>query len=213
VPFVIPGGRRTGRLAALGSVLAAMCVSAPAQAATISNPYDCTPQATLSQTFATWGDYGQYTPVTNAGLENGATSWYLSAGASVVSGNEPWKVGGATHSRSLNLPSGSSAVTPPICIDQTYPYFRMFAKNTGAADGALKIDVLFYDSKGNIASTKPLSYKSASTAWAPTGMINIGVFTTKTTVSAAPVAFRFTPTGKSASYQIDDVYVDPWCRR
>jgi hypothetical protein len=24
------------------------------------------------------------------------------------------------------------------------------------------------------------------------------------------VAFRFTPTGRDAAYQIDDVYLDPW---
>jgi hypothetical protein len=213
MPFVIPGGRRTGRLAALGSVLATMCVAAPAQAATISNPYDCTPQATLSQTFATWGDYGQYTPVANAGVENGATGWTLSGGASVVAGNEPWKVGGASHRYSLNLPENASAVTAPMCIDQTYPYFRLFARNAGVADGALKVDVLFFDAKGNLMATKPFSYKTASTAWQPTGMINIGLFTAKTTVAAAPVAFRFTATGKGSRYQVDDVYVDPWCRR
>jgi hypothetical protein len=44
-------------------------------------------------------------------------------------------------------------------------------------------------------------------------MVGINVFTPKTTVAAAPVAFRFTPTGGNAHFQIDDVYVDPWARR
>ena len=41
-------------------------------------------------------------------------------------------------------------------------------------------------------------------------MIGINVFTTRARPStAAPVAFRFTPKGKDAHFQIDDVYVDP----
>ena len=43
-------------------------------------------------------------------------------------------------------------------------------------------------------------------------MVGINVFTSKTTVTAAPVAFRFTPTTKDAHFQIDDVYVDPRAR-
>ena len=43
-------------------------------------------------------------------------------------------------------------------------------------------------------------------------MVGINVFTSKTTVAAAPIAFRFTPTTKDGHFQIDDVYVDPWAR-
>ena len=130
----------------------------------------------------------------------------------MTGGNEPWKIGGASHANSLSLPAGSSAVTAPICIDATYPYFRLFAKNAGTGKSVLKIDVLFYDAKGNIVNTKPYDYTTTSTAWQPTGTVKISVFTPKTTVAAAPVAFRFTPVGPTASYQIDDVYVDPWAR-
>ena len=128
------------------------------------------------------------------------------------SGNEPWKIGGGSHTNSLELPPGSSAITAPICIDETYPYFRLFAKNAGTGKSALKIDVLFYDSKGNVVTAKPYGYITTSTAWQPTGTVKISVFTPKTTVAAAPVGFRFTPMGPTARYQIDDVYVDPWAR-
>jgi hypothetical protein len=43
-------------------------------------------------------------------------------------------------------------------------------------------------------------------------MVGIGVFTPKSAVAAAPVAFRFTPTSKDGHFQIDDVYVDPRAR-
>ena len=72
---------------------------------------------------------------------------------------------------SLSLPAGSSAVTAPICIDSTYPYFRLFAKNAGTGKSSLKIEVLFYDAKGNLVNTKPYDYTTTSTAWQPTGTV------------------------------------------
>jgi hypothetical protein len=202
-------GRRGGRVLAAALGLAAL-LGAPAHAATIANPYACTPQAQLTQAFAPWGDVGQYTPVANPGLEAGSTGWTLIGGATVAAGNEPWTIGASADAHSLDLPAGSEAVTAPICIDATYPYFRLFAKNTGAARGTLKIDVLFYDDKGKILNTKPSNYGSPLGAWQPTSNVNINLFTAKTTVTAAPVAFRFTATGAGAHYQIDDVYVDPF---
>jgi hypothetical protein len=210
MPFNV-SGRKT-RLLALTAGLAAM-IATPAHAkGKVANPYDCAPQPTLAQNFAAWNDYGQYTPVPNAGLEDGATGWTLTGGASVVAGNEPWKIGGSWHRNALDLPAGSSAVTAPICIDETYPHFRLFARNAGSPKSALKIEVLYFDTKGKVINTKPYDYKPVSTSWHPTGLVGINVFTSKTTVAAAPVAFRFRPAAKDAHFQIDDVYVDPRAR-
>ena len=107
---------------------------------------------------------GRYTPVPNAGLEQGNTGWLLTGGARVVSGNEPWKIGGTSHSNALDLPGGSSAITAPICIDETYPHFRLFVRNTGSLKSALKIEVLYYDTKGNVTNAKPVEYKPVTTA-------------------------------------------------
>jgi hypothetical protein len=210
MPYII-GSKRGGRILATALGLATL-IAAPAHAAGIANPYDCAPQPTLSQSFTAWNDFGQYTPVANAGVENGATGWTLTKGAAVIAGNEPWQIGGHADRNALDLPAGSAAVTAPICIDETYPYFRLFARNAGASKTSLKIEVLYFDNKGKLLNTKPYDYKPTTTAWQPTGMVGINVFTPKTTTTAAPVAFRFTPTGNDAHYQIDDVYVDPWAR-
>jgi hypothetical protein len=208
----LPSGRRGLRvcLVAIGFVATA---AAPAHAkSSIANPYDCKPEPTLTQAFAAFGDLGLYTPVFDAGVEAGGTSWVLADGAAVVDGNEPWQIGGATDSHSLDLPAGSTAVTAPICIDETYPYFRTFALNTGSAKRSLEIDVLYYDTKGKLLNTKPYGYESDSTTWQPTPTIAIEVFDEKVNVAAAPVAFRFMPKGKDAHFRIDDVYVDPYSR-
>ena len=210
MPFVI--GTRKGRIAALATSLAALMLAPSAQAASApSNPFDCAPDATLSQPFLALGDLAQYTPVVNAGFEDGAAGWLLSGGARVVDGNEPWNVGGAEDSKALDLPGGASVVSAPMCIDETYPHFRLFAKRTGGSKGGLHIDVLFLDGKGKVKSTEPFDYTSPLSAWLPTGNVNIGLFDRGAT-GAAPVSFRFT-TAKDARYQIDDVYVDPMSRR
>jgi hypothetical protein len=195
---------------ALGLVAVA-AVPAHAKSA-IANPYDCKPEPTLSQPFAPFNDLGLYTPVANQGLEAGAASWTLSGGAAVVGGNEPWRVAGAADSHALDLPSGSTAVTAPICIDQTYPYFRLFALNAGSEKRSLEIDVLYYDTKGKLLSTKPYGYEAGSGAWKPTPTIAIDVWNRNPTATAAPVSFRFMPKGKDAHFVIDDVFVDPYSR-
>jgi hypothetical protein len=206
-------GRRRGSRVVAAAFGLAVLSAAPAQAKpAIANPYDCKPVPTLTQPFAPFGDLALYTPVADAGVEAGAATWTLSGGATVVGGNEPWQVGGATDSHSLDLPAGSSAVTAPICIDQTYPYFRAFALNAGSGKRSLEIDVLYFDTKGKLLSTKPYGYESATTAWQPTPTIAIEVFDKKSTVAAAPVTFRFMPKGKDAHFLIDDVYVDPYSR-
>jgi hypothetical protein len=213
MPFSIRTSRRRGNLLAVAGVLAAFCSAAPAaQAATISNPYSCTTAGqTLSQVFAPFWDLAYYTPVSNSGLETGLNGWTLQTGATVLADNEPWYVGGAgTHA--LDLPNGSSAVTAPICIDPTYPYFRFFAKNVNANGANLEVEVLYYDSTGRVQKTQPVYYSSLAPGWQSTSRFNITVFSGTNVTSAAPVAFRFVPMGRTAHFRIDDVYVDPWSR-
>jgi hypothetical protein len=209
MPFIV-SAKRGGRTLAAALGVAAL-FAAPAHAGTVANPYNCAPQPTLTQAFSAWADLNLYTPVPNAGLENGSTGWTLTGGAAVVAGNEPFKIGSRSDANSLDLPSESSAITAPLCIDETYPHFRLFARNTGAATGLLKVEVLYLDSNGKVLSTKGVNYSNPLPAWLPSGFIGINLFTPKTSATAAPVAFRFT-SAKNAHYQIDDVYVDPWAR-
>ena len=209
MPFVLTAWRRRA-LAGIATTAAIAC-AAPAQAASLSNPLNCAPTPTLSQPFAGWSDFAAYTPLGGGSFETGAAGWTLSGGAAVAAGNEPFNLGGGGAS-SLSLPAGASAVSAPICIDPTYPFYRLLARNTGDRASALHMEVLFLDQNGTVKSTKSLDYRAGSTAWAPTGAAPINVFTTKTTVSAAPISLRFTPMGKGGRWQIDDVFVDPFMR-
>ena len=88
------------------------------------------------------GRHSPYNLVPGGYFEAGAAAWSLSGGASVVSGNEPWKVAGAGHSRSLKLTAGRGATSPAICVGLEHPTLRFFAKNNGALLSTLTVEVI-----------------------------------------------------------------------
>jgi hypothetical protein len=210
MPFVIRRSR--GPLWMLAAVGAAMLVAAPAAAAkgAAANAEGCTAQPASLQPFTAWGDSNFYTLVSGGDMESSA-GWTFNNGAKIVSGNAPFKVGATQGTKSLSLPSGSSVVTAPICIDSTYPFFRMFARKTGSGfRAALKVETVYTDNKGRLVAKSASSYAGTAGAWALSAPFSIRVkFESQT--AAAPVQFRLTAQGGS-SWQLDDIYVDPRMR-
>jgi hypothetical protein len=200
---------RTGLLTAATAVSLLVTASA-AEAAKVANTESCVPQPTLVQPFAAWGDVADYTLTPGGNFENAASDWALGELASIVGGNESFHVGAAADSSSLSLSEGSSAVSTPICIDESYPTFRLFARNTGNLDSKLNVDVLYSTTKGKLAVKRAGTYRASSSQWSPTATMNIKVKFDDS--GSGPVAFRFTPVHGGA-WQIDDVYVDPCMRR
>jgi hypothetical protein len=143
-------------------------------------------------------------------FERGAAGWDL-GGASIVNGNEPWKVGGATHGKSLAIPAGATVTTGSICVGIEHPTLRLFSKQTsGTTLGRLDVEVLFEDAGGNVHSL-PIGAVGQG-AWAPSQIMVLAA----NLLAGLPgertaVAFRFSAQG--GSFQIDDVYVDPWSKR
>ncbi len=169
----------------------------------------CTPQR-LSEPFARFLDPMVYTPVRDSGIERRAEGWKLKGEARPVAGNEPWSVAGADHDTSLLVPEGSSATTAPICVGLTEPTLRFFARSSGALVSALTIEVLFEDSLGNVHAL-PIGLDLGG-SWHPTSVMPVLVnLLPLVGGDQTPVAFRFT--AQSGNFQIDDVYVDPWCQR
>jgi hypothetical protein len=99
-----------------------------------------------------------------------------------------------------------------VCIDQTYPWFRLFVRNTSAKLATLKVEVLYADTKGKLVSKASGSHVSAPGVWALSDTLEIKMkFDAAVAAGAAPVAFRFTA-ATGTSRQLDDVYVDPRAR-
>jgi hypothetical protein len=200
---------------AIGGALAASVFgvsSASAEESLLAKAPPCGSGA-YEQPFLPWLDSAYYVLAPGGDMEGKTTGWNLSGGAKRVSGNESYFVGGAEDSRSLSLPSGSSATTRPMCIGVEYPTMRFFARNSGSATSTLKVEVIFETSTG--VKTLPIAFVSGTSTWKPTLPIliwaNLVALTSE--VNQTAVSFRFTPQGADSGWRIDDVYVDPYRMR
>jgi hypothetical protein len=194
-------------LTAMVAALVAMALSASAAQAA-SCPY-----YGAEQVFKPWGDSHHYVLAPNGGFEAGSTGWVLSGGAATVAGNESFYLNDPADSRSLSLPSGSSAVSPPICMSLDTPIFRLLARNTGDPAAGLRVEAT-YPLLG-LVRTKTISTVKAGSSWAPSQQMStvLSLATVVGTVIPSAIQIRITPVGSGGQWQIDDLYIDPFARR
>jgi hypothetical protein len=163
------------------------------------------------QVFAPWGDYNYYTPAPNGGFESGSTGWSLSGGASVVGGNEPFL---PTGSHSLVLPSGSSALSPQICLGTQQLYIRMFGKDQNGADDGLRVRVYWYGLLNQLLGSSDYAVYPGGGGWRPTGELDssgglLAPLPIVALVSSSSARIQITPLGSGSKWQVDDVFIDP----
>jgi hypothetical protein len=164
-----------------------------------------------AQVFAPWGDSSYYATLLNGGFEGGSAGWFLSGGARVVSGNEPFFASGnAGDSKSLLLPTGSSAYSGTVCFALGDWHMRLFARNVGSRNGALRVQVIVPSLLGGLLTILDGGTINGDGTWAPSPRLQLLLCNVTRLIGTKAVAFRFTPTGHGAAYQIDDVYLDPW---
>ena len=201
------------RMLALALPVAATLVAAPSAQAgpLVASAGDCAAQE-LSQPFMPWADPAHYTLAPDGGFEEGGSTWSLDDGAAVVSGNESHYVRSADDTRSLELPSGSSAKSDTMCVGIEHPTLRLFARNTGSPLSGLRVEVHFEDALGEVHSL-PIGVVAAGSSWQPTQPMVIGANLLPLLPGEhTPIAFEFTPVGFGGNWRIDDVYVDPYRR-
>ena len=188
--------------------LAAVALSAAPASAAPSAPAGCPDVATV-QPFAPWQDYADYLLAPDGDIEAGAAGWTLEDGAHAIEGNETFAVGGPADHRSLELPAGASATTPAMCIGEEHKTMRFFARSAGR--GALTVEAMYSKRNGNgNAKSVTLGAVRADDAWAATDALPMRVNELAGDYdNAMSVSLRFTVRG-NASWQIDDVYVDPY---
>lgn len=171
-----------------------------ADAATSSTPSCATPL--LSQPFLSFGDHSYYELAPGGDFGGGAASdWQLSGGAKLV---QTVRADGSTG-YVLDLPSGSRAVSPVMCITSQYPTARLWVRDVVGSEG-----VFFY-----------VSYAGTSTWTTPknTGQVHsqASLWTLSNPVNVQPskasgwqqVRFTFIPGGQHSDFEIYDFYLDP----
>jgi hypothetical protein len=200
------------RIETLFAALAAMvalAIPATASAGQLTSSAPSCDTQVLGQPFLPWVDVASYTLNPGGSFENGTQGWALD-GASPAAGNEPFQVTGASDKRSLSLPAGSSATSAAICVGIEHPDIRFFAKASNPL-ARLTVEVLFEDASGSVLSA-PIGLVTANVGWAPTLPFPIVAnLLPLLPGNHTAVAFRFRASG--GSFQIDDLYVDPYQRR
>jgi hypothetical protein len=186
------------RLLGLGLVIAATA-ALPAQA--LGAPPQCSEEE-FSQPFLYANDSNYYTPLPGEGYDafEGA-GWELRGGAQIVRET----LGDGSTGQVLDLPSGSRAVSPTICVTNQYPTARGVVRNVKGAEG-----VYFY-----------VEYEGTNTWDHPknTGQIhgNHSEWTLVTPVNLQPasssnyqyVRITLVPGGKTSDFEVYNLYVDP----
>lgn len=205
------GIRRRLAAVAVGAA-GALCLVAPAaHAGPTADAADCTARPAMSRIFLPWLDPMHYVPSPAGGFEAGTPGWFLEDGAGVVTGNEPWRVGGANDHKSLSIPSGGRAISAPACVGLDYPTIRFFARSSATGLlSSLLVSVRYQEALTGLDVSVPIGTVSPGGSWKPTLIMAMAVntFGALEKDGMVPVAFEFAPIG-SGAWQIDDLYIDP----
>jgi hypothetical protein len=195
--------RRARKAALRITALTVLTVLAGASAALASCPVQ-----PVSTPFSQWGDTSDYFLVPGGSFEGTSdqVGWSLS-GATLSAGNEPFFVNGTTDGQLLSINGGGSATSPYFCVDSTMGSLRFFAQQSTAGSD-LQVEALVQTPSGD--ATVPVAdlADGSMPSWAPTQVIN-GRGTLPNNDSVM-VALHFTAPSSAGSWQVDDVYVDPY---
>jgi hypothetical protein len=201
---------RTARFVLTTVGLILLCIgvgglaAARAQAAT-----SLCPNPPLTQPFTAWGDDNYYTLVRGQD-DTGFTGagWLLSGGASI----EQAQLSDGGWGGVLDLPSGSEAISPPVCVNSTYPDARMMVNDVSGSEG---VEVFVSDRDTSAWGTPWTALADAGNAnggqgsWSPSDPINLPAPATSDWQLAR---FVFVPGGVTSEFQIYDFYLDPYSK-
>jgi hypothetical protein len=193
----------------LGVVIAALG-AAPAQAATTPVDTSMCTTPVFSQPFLSWQDTNSYTLVSGQSADNfSGAGWVLSGGASLVTTT---LADGRTGSV-LDLPTGSQAVSPTICVASDYPDARMMVSNlSGSSGGKMDFAVSY---AGTSSATTPQQTGTFKTT-GNQGVSGNWLLSAPADMQPGsapgwqPMQITLTPSGpKKTDFQIYNLYVDP----
>jgi hypothetical protein len=96
-----------------------------------------------------------------------------------------------------------------VCFALADWHLRLFARNVGSSRGQVRVQVIVPSLLG-VLSVLDGGTVSAGNAWQPSPRLALLLCNVTSLLGTKAVAFRFTPVGAGAAFQLDDVYLDPW---
>jgi hypothetical protein len=197
---------RRSRSIGLGGVLAATiaAVGASSALAATVTPVDtsaCSP-AQLSQAFQSVRDSKWYTLAPGQTVDNfNGNGWTLNDGAQLTSST---LADGATGSV-LDLPSGASAVSPPMCVSSDYPTARTMMRDVVGSEG-VHISVSYAGTKTADRPQNVGQVHGTQSGWTASNPFNVHPGNVP---GWQLVQFTLTAGGKSSDFQVYNFWVDP----
>jgi len=199
---------RRSRLISLCGILTTMVASlaaGPAMAATINTSgmawgdTSTCGNPVLTQPFLSAKDSNWYTltPGETPGSFDG-TGWTLNGGASI-------KPGQSGAGSVLDLPSGSQAISPPMCVASDYPTARTMVRNIVGAEG-VQVYVAYAGTRTETQAQNAGQVHGQQSNWALSTPLQIHPGNLP---GWQLVRFTLVPGGRSSDFQVYNFYVDP----
>ena len=156
----------------------------------------------LTQAFLPIRDSNWYTLVPGQTVDSfNGNGWTLSGGAQIASSS----LSDGSPGSVLDLPSGSSAVSPPMCVSSDYPTARTMVRNVAGSEG-VQISVAYAGTKTADKPQNVGQVHGTQSAWTASNPFNVHPGNLP---GWQMVQFTFTPGGKTSDFQIYNFWVDP----
>jgi hypothetical protein len=192
-------------------------IGSPASAGVLSTVSSTLPNCgarAAGTPFAPWGDTHSYFLMPGGSFESGTPGWTVPSAAKVVAGNETFYVNGKSDTLSLAIPTGTQVTTPTACVAMGENSVRFFVKNPGVSGAVLHVHAYVQNPLTGLVLSTGFDVKATTgpKVWAPSSRIIVpnllgGVLGTQN------VTLTFTAKGPAATWNIDDVFVDPFRSR
>ncbi len=199
------------RCLGLGIAIATVAV-APARAATTTIDTSTCSDPTVSQVFLSWGDANWYALAAGQNVDdfNGA-AWVLEGGAKIATTT----LADGTTGSVLELPGGSSAVSPTICLTSDYQSARMVVSNlSGSNDGKVRFSVSYAGTRSathpmQTGAVKTTGSKGARGGWELSAPVALEP---SSNPGWQPMQITLMSNCKKSDFQVYDLGVDPNAR-
>ncbi len=199
--------RQLGVTAAICSAAFGLSAASALAASVSPAPATCTGQ-TFSQAFAAFGDTNEYTLVQDGNFNSGSEGWELSKGAQIVTSGGPHGSTGGV----LDLPSGATAVSPPVCVTLEYPTARVFVRDVKGSEG-VAVGLAYAGTNRTVASPQNVGQvHGQQTDWTLSNPINVQPQIAGSDEGTREARFVFTAGGNTSEFQLSGLYVDPRMR-
>jgi hypothetical protein len=168
-----------------------------------SAPSDRFCDRSSARVFLPWNDSAYYMLSAGGSFEAGAPAWTTTGQTSVVAGNEPFHIHSPTDKRSLSIPAGSSATSPPMCFSPGDWHFRFVGRGSGRVRVTVRVQGLL----GVLGIFDGGTFTMNGT-WRPSPRVSLLLTNIGGLLGTKAISLKFTAI--NGTTQIDDVYVDPW---